>query len=189
MGRTGHRRPFGGLEFARAGRTGSLRLPRLLERKLVPKWLPVRWLAIKYMMDVRTCRKWIAGQGKDCYRLQVIKTPAGLRILDPQLELPPYRTAEPDEMFIYRASEIAALAGVTRQWVNRLANQNRLRFRCYGRARFFPLSEARRLLKARGKLPESDKKSSNPSQGIVRPCCRIHSLKSILRRSHGAESE
>ncbi len=146
--------PFGGLELARAGRRGNSHLPRLWERMSVPKWLPLRWLAIKYCMDYRTAKKWVAGQGKDCYRLQVIKTPAGLRVLDPQLELPPHRTAEPDEVFVFRASEIAALAGVTPQWVNRLADQDRLRFRYYGCVRFFPISEVRRLLKASGNLSE-----------------------------------
>ncbi len=155
MGRFRPAGQLGEIEPARARKRGNLRLPRLWERMLVPRWLPVRWLAAKLMMDERTCRKWIAGQGKDCYRLQVIKTPAGLRVLDPQLEFPPHRTAPPDQLFILRANEIAALAGVTKQWVNRLASQDRLRFRYYGREKFFPLSEARRLLKARGKLPES----------------------------------
>ncbi len=155
LGRIQPARPRGGIEAARASKRGNLQLPRLWERMLVPRWLPVRWLAIKYMMDGRTALKWVRGQGKDCYRLQVIKTPAGLRVLDPQLEFPPHRAAPPDQLFILRASEIASLAGVSKQWVNRLANQNRLRFRYYGRERFFPLSEVRRLLKARGKLPES----------------------------------
>lgn len=163
MKRIRPRKSFDGLELPRTRKKVNLRLPRLFDRMLVPKWLPVRWLAIKYMMDSRTCRKWIAGQGKDCYRLHVIKTPAGLRILDPQLELPPHRTAEPDEMYVFRASEIAALAGVTRQWVNKLARQHRLRFKLYGRVRFFPISEARRLLKARGKLPEPRQEESRLS--------------------------
>lgn len=136
-------------------RRGKL-YPTLYERLVMPHWLTIRLLAIKYGMNRKTAKKWVAGQGRDCYRLTIIQTPAGPRILDPQLELPPHRTAEPDEMFIYRASEVATLLGLTKRRVNQLAEKGRIRCRVYGKKeRFFSLSEVRRLLAARRKLSKS----------------------------------
>ena len=123
--------------------------------RLAPKWLTPTLLAIKYSMTRKTAWKWIRGQGKDCYRLTIIQTPKGPLILDPQLELPPNRTAEPDQMFIFRASEIARLLGVTKRRVNQMAAQHEIRYALYGKQRFFPLSEVRRLLAERGKLSTS----------------------------------
>jgi excisionase family DNA binding protein len=120
-------------------------------------------LGVKYGMNRKTAKKWVAGQGRDCYRLTVIQTPAGPRILDPQLELPPHHTAEPDEMFIFRASEIAKLVGVSKRWVNQLAEDTKIRYRMYGNKRFFPISEVRRLLSARGGCPHLD--GSKPFSG------------------------
>lgn len=114
------------------------------------RWLSVRELAAKYGMDRKTVRSWIAGHGKHVYRLTVIKTPAGMRILDPQLELPPHRTAPVEELFIFRASEVAALLGATKRAVNFMAERGQIRFAVYDGKRFFPLSEVRRLLSTRG---------------------------------------
>ena len=119
------------------------------------KWLSPRWLGVKYGMSRKMVKKWIEGQGRDCYRLTIMRTPAGLRIFDPQLELPPNQTAEPEQMFIFRAREIAALLGVTKRAVNLMASEGRIRFRMYGNKHFFPVSEARRLFAERGKLSKS----------------------------------
>lgn len=107
-------------------------------------------MAAKYSMDLRTVNKWLNGQGCDYYRLQVLKTPAGLRILDPQLEFPPHRTAPPEELYIYSSRDIANLLGITTRGVRWMADNELVRFRWYGGERFFPLSEIRRLMRERG---------------------------------------
>ena len=114
------------------------------------RWLSPRQLAVKYSMSDKAARKWVAGQGKDSYRLQVIKTATSKRILDPQLAFPPHRTAPPDKMFIFHASEVAMLLGVTRRAVNLMAELGQVRFTIYGSRKFFPLSEVRRLISTRG---------------------------------------
>lgn len=124
------------------------------ERAVAPKWLTPYLLGIKYGIGKRALKKWIRGQGRDCYRLQVIRTPRGVRILDPQLEFGPHQSAAPEQMFIFRARDMATLLGLTKRWVNKLADQGKLRYRKYGNARFFPVSEARRILLERHKLSE-----------------------------------
>lgn len=110
-----------------------------------PKWLTAYQLGIKYGLGRKSLRAWINGQGKDCYRLITIQTSRGIRILDPQLEFPPRRLAGPDAMFIFRASDVATLLGISKRWVNRLANSGKINWRLYGKTRFFPVSEVRRL--------------------------------------------
>lgn len=107
-------------------------------------------MCAKYSIDMRTLNKWLNGQGRDCYHLEVIKTPSGLRILDPQLEFPPHRTAPPDELYIYSSKDVANLLRITTRAVRYMADNELVRFRWYGGERFFPLSEIRRLMRERG---------------------------------------
>ena len=113
------------------------------------RWFSLQQIAIKYGMDIKTAKRWVNGQGIDCYRIHTLRTPSGKRYRDPELDFPPHRTAPPTYMFIFGSREMAQIMKVTQRDVNKLAKKGRLRFRVYGNKRFFPVSEALRVARIR----------------------------------------